>query len=423
MRTHFGLLIILVFFLAYLLYSDFASFTMCFNPSQYQEVNGQLLKNNNTVSDADLYAYAGWLYVRGEFEYFLNTTSGQRYPSLMYLIGHPPLAIYLMGLSIIIFNNQNIMSLVFASLTLIITYIISRRVLGGTFFTLIPPFILCLDKMFRYFSTVSRLDIYLTFFITLSVILYIYALKRPMFFLVFSLVLGLAVASKWSAAFLIPACIIYLVVRRNWRGLKLLLLSLPLALLSYILVFTVFFINGYTLQEFISLNLDVFKAQSGRRYQVGKAPFWILLYLLTGISGPGTSRVIYISETGEIVGYEPAMWGLHMLEYFNPFTWPLTFSASILAIYYAWRNREYIALFPSFWFFSFLAFMVNMGSLFEWYLLPILPAGYIAIAYVIKNIYIDSKNKSFAKLIIAMYCVAIAIWSLFIKVPAFIPLS
>jgi len=375
------------------------------------------------VSDADLYAYTGWLYVRGSPEYFLNMTSGQRYPPLMHITGHPPLAIYLIGLSIIIFNNQNVMSLVFASLTLIATYIISRRVLEESFFTLIPPFILCLDKMFLSFSTVSRLDIYLTFFTILSVVLYIYALKRPVFFLVFSLVLGLAVASKWSAIFLIPACIIYLVVRRDWRGLKLLLLSLPLALLSYILVFIVFFINGYTFQEFISLNLDVFKGQFERRYQVGKAPFWILLNLLTGISGPGTSRVIYISETGEIVGYEPAIWGLHMIEYFNPFTWPITFSASILAIYYAWRNREYIALFPSFWFFSFLAFMVNMGSLFEWYLLPILPAGYIAIAYTIKNIYIDSKNKRFAKLIIAMYCIAIAVWSLLIKVPAFIPLS
>jgi dolichyl-phosphate-mannose--protein O-mannosyl transferase len=375
------------------------------------------------MSDADLYAYVGWLYVRGRPEYFLNTSSGQRYPPLMHLTGHPPLAMYLIGLSIIVFNNQNIMSLIFASLTLITTYIISRRVLGGTFFTLIPPFILCLDKMFRNLSTVSRLDIYLTFFITLSVILYIYALKRPIFFPVFSLVLGLAIASKWSAVLLIPACIIYLVVRRDWKGLKLLLLSLPLAALSYILVFTVFFINGYTFQEFISLNLDIFKAQFGRRYQVGKAPFWILLNLLTGISGPGTSQVIYISKTGEIIEYGPVVWGLHMLECFNPFTWPITFSASILAVYYAWRNREYIALFPPFWFFSFLAFMINMGSLFEWYLLPILPAGYIAIAYTIKNIYIDSKNKRFAKLIIAIYCIAIAIWSLFIKVPDFIPLS
>jgi dolichyl-phosphate-mannose--protein O-mannosyl transferase len=67
--------------------------------------------------------------------------------------------------------------------------------------------------------------------------------------------------------------------------------------------------------------------------------------------------------------------------------------------------------------------MVNMGSVFEWYLLPILPAGYIAIAYVIKNIYIDSKNKRLAKLIIAIYCIAIAVWSLFIKIPDFIPLS
>jgi dolichyl-phosphate-mannose--protein O-mannosyl transferase len=421
-RTRLGFLAILVFFLAYLLYSSFASFTICFDPSQYQEVDGQLIRSNGIMSDADLYAYVGWLYVRGRPEYFLNTTGSQRYPPPMYT-SHPPLAMYLIGLSIIVFNNQNIMSLVFASLTLITTYIISRRVLGETFFTLIPPFILCLDKMFRHFSTISMLDIYLTFFVAFSVILYIYALKRPAFFPLFSLALGLAIASKWSAAFLIPACIVYLIVRRDWKGLKLLLLSLPLAVLSYILVFTVFFVNGYTFQEFINLNLDSFKGQSERRYQVGKAPFWILLNLLTGISGPGTSQVIYISKTGEIIGYGPVVWGLHMLEYFNPFTWPITFSASILAIYYAWRNREYIALFPTFWFFSFLTFMVNMGSLFEWYLLPILPAGYIAIAYVIKNIYMDSKNKRLAKLIITIYCTAIAVWSLFIEVPAFIPLS
>lgn len=404
--------VVLGFYVLYLLCVG-QGFYVVFDPDVYESMYRGLVVNGSFMSDADFYAYVGWRYICGD-------------DPLKLMCWHPPLSAYLIGLSILIFRNQNVMSLIMGFSTLILMFLVSKRILKG-FFGILPVYILCLDRMFLSFSSISMLDIYAVFFTVLSVFLYLKALERYRFIPIFMVFLGLALSSKWITGFLIPSLIAHLVLIRRWRFLKYSLMCLPLTIIVYVSVWLPAFLHGHTFQDLFQAHIRGVTGQLWRRYPqvtgiIGKAPFWILLNLLTGISGPGTRQTILISTSGELLEIEPVEYGLHMISYYNPLTWPLTFSSSILALYYS-RREGMTGILPPLWFFSFILATSFMGSVFEWYLLPILPAGYLSLAYTMEKIYRDTVRKWIAKTLITIYLILVAIWLLLINIPSFIKIG
>ncbi len=325
------------------------------------------------------------------------------------------MAKYFIGLSEIIFTNPSTMSFIFSMLTIIVVFLISREILGDSLFALMPPFMLALDKLFYEFSVISMLDIYVTFFVALSTLLFIKGLKNPKFFILASITFGLAMATKWIAIFLFPAFLVVLMLMRNWNNLKWFLASLPLAIIAYISTYAMFFVNGNSFNDFIELQKAMLNYQLFLRQHSYTPPLRILQILTTGISGQSVVYHYNINLTASEVTLVSTEYGIGMITEFNPLTWSIAFASAILAFYYAYKKRDYIALTIPVLLLTFIA-IFSTAQVFEWYLLPILFSGFISTAYLFKNFYENMKRKKLFNYFIIAYLIAIFIF-LFISIP------
>ena len=104
------------------------------------------------IQDHDLYAYAGWTYLAtGNLE----TVN----------IEHPPLGKYLVGLSILLFGNQNIGQLFWGFLFLLLFYQLTLKITKNVFLSLLIVFLFSLEKIFQDQLTHSLLNLPLAVFL------------------------------------------------------------------------------------------------------------------------------------------------------------------------------------------------------------------------------------------------------------------
>jgi len=357
------------------------------------------------IGDNDVYTYAGWKYVHGASPDEIN-------------FEHPPLAKYLIGLSAVVFNNPNVMGAALGVFSLLILYEFSKKTLGRSLFALVPVFMLSLERLFISFSSTSMLDIYLVFFLLLSILLYSHV-DSDVKLLGGSVALGLATACKLTGMLAIPSLMIPIIMRRKKSAWKQLLLGMLVAASVYCLSYVWFFILGHTIFDFSELQWKLLMFQIGRRYGLPYPPGRLLLTLLTGIVGPETRYTIYADEISKKITVATTH-GLSMAPEFNPLTWPLSFSGVIISFHEAIRTRNATLLQYSVFFFSFLI-PFSMGQGFVWYLLPLLPVGFLLLTDVLVRIYRKSNRKISLPFLIA-YLTALFVWLRLLSFPSFIRL-
>jgi len=397
--------IILVLIIVFFVYRCNNVFYVQFEPKAILEDYSISIHKGIIFSDDKLYALAGWRYISGTTPDTIN-------------FEHPPLAKYLIGLSELAFKNQALLSLVFSIMTLFLVYLISKKILLNFPFTLLPILILSMDKMYIQFSSVSMLDIYATFFTAFAIFLLILN-KGKWSFLFLYITVGLALSCKWITFFLVIIIPIYYLLNRNWENLKLYPLGLAIAFLTYSATYVVFFLAGNSILDFIYLQLRMLGFHQGMRVGMGAPPpFWILLNFLLGIEGPSEITVIHFDIVNTIFSFAPPEKGISLITTYNPLTWPLSFSATILALFYLFRENKKMFAIPLV--FISLLIATSTGKPFIWYLLSALPFAFISLVYVIERIYIKSENKITAKLIITAYIISIIVWSLFVNLPSYI---
>jgi hypothetical protein len=385
-------------------------FTVRFTPEAMGKEYESFLHGGSFFSDDKLYAWAGWLYIHGHLPNEVN-------------FEHPPLAKYFIGLSEVVFGNHVLLSLVFSILTLIIVFFLSRFFIKNPLFALFPVFMLSLDKLFVSFSSSSMLDVYLLFFSSLSAFIFVKALRDRRFTPLFYVAVGLAIACKWIGIFILLSMLAYCLLRRDKWNLKFLPFGIALSLVTYAFTYIAFFLAGQGLQDFVSLQLKMYRFQHFMRFERGTPPpFWILLHFLTGIEGPAEfATVEIIEEAGKVtVRTLSVKYGLSLIKAFNPLTWPASFSSSIMSLYYARKKGDAVFLIVPIAFFSLLA-LISFGQVFVWYILPGLPFAFISLAYFIESIYKESKNKKAVALFILAYTIALSIWSIAVQLPSFLP--
>lgn len=357
------------------------------------------------ITDSDLYAYAGWNYVSGVSPDKIN-------------FEHPPLAKYLIGLSAVVFSNPNAIGVALGTFSLLILYELSKKLLGRSLFALVPVYMLSLEKIFITFSSTSMLDIYLVFFLLLSILLFSHPHKY-VGLLGGSVTLGLACACKLTAFLAIPSLIVPLIVRRKKIPWKLLLLSVLVAALAYCSTYAWFFVLGHSPFDFLELQWKMLTFQAGRRYGESPPAGRLLLTLLTGIAGPETRNLIYVDEISNTITVV-TIHGLSMVREFNILTWPLCFSGAVLSSYQAARTRNTVLLQSCVYFFSFLIpFTVSQS--FVWYLLPAFPIGMLLLTNNLKEIF-EKTDRPVSYLVFLAYLAALFAWSRFIAFPSFIEL-
>jgi 4-amino-4-deoxy-L-arabinose transferase-like glycosyltransferase len=341
-------------------------------PAQYDPAYFQRAYNlfkagqPTTFTDDMLYAYAGWTYVHGLSPDQVN-------------FEHPPLAKYLIGVSELLFHDPVTLGIIFAVATLVIVYLISSRLMPP-YFALVPVWFLAFDRLFIYSSAVSLLDIYMTFFVTACVILFLLFRHSKWLPIVLGVSIGLAVATKWTAIFVVP------------------------------------------FMDFVALQFRMLSYQSYMRFGRGSPPhFWLLFNVITGIEGPGTNTIVVINTARRTIDTIGTHTGFSLLVMFNPFTWTASVPATLGAAYYGWKHNQRPAILHALLFWS-LVLLLSYGLVFYWYILPALPFAVISLAYVIWHL--TKKVKVTIQLpIVIGYLVAMVVWSFVIFLPGFFAVS
>jgi len=127
---------------------------------------------------------------------------------------HPPLGKWLIGLGIKIFGNNEfgwrISSAIFGVLSIFLIYLIVKKLFASESLALAAAFLLSFDGLNLVMSRVALLDIFLMVFILLT--FYLLILNK---YILSGVAIGCALAVKWSAAFVIIALIIFVIIEQK----------------------------------------------------------------------------------------------------------------------------------------------------------------------------------------------------------------
>jgi len=358
------------------------------------------------LSDNDLYAYAGWRYVTGASPDDIN-------------LEHPPLAKYLIGISEVLFNNPNVIGAAFGVLSLIILYELSKRLLGHSLFALVPVYMLSLERIFIGISSASMLDIYLVLFLLLSIYCFSGG-DSDAKLLAGAIALGLASACKLIAVLAVPSLILPVITRRRRKAWKFIVQVMLAAALVYCLCYARFFMDGRSVEDFLEMQCRMVSMQYGMRCGRSYAPGRLVLTLLTGIIGPETRNLIYVDEAAKEIITIVTRHGLSIATEFNLLTWPVCFSAAVLSTFHAIKRRNTELLQSCAYFFSFLV-PLSFAQSFVWYLLPVLPIGFLLLTTNLKKI-VKESNGRLSSILMFIYMGALLLWLRFLILPSFIEL-
>jgi dolichyl-phosphate-mannose--protein O-mannosyl transferase len=132
-------------------------------------------------------------------------------------IVHPPLGKWLIALGIWIFGDTaagwRVVAALFGLLSIALIYLVTKRLFSSEYLALLAAGLMTIDGLHLVMSRTALLDIFLMFFLLAAFL----ALLYEKHFLV-AILLGLALATKWSALYFILAIGIYLLFT-NWKKL------------------------------------------------------------------------------------------------------------------------------------------------------------------------------------------------------------
>jgi predicted membrane-bound dolichyl-phosphate-mannose-protein mannosyltransferase len=320
-----------------------------FDPEYWQEryLKSQWVVPNSqqSIGDDGLYAHAGWKYIHGADPSLLNAEI-------------PPFGKYLIGLSEVIFNNQNIFSLLSGILVLISFFFLNKIIFKNTILPLLCVFLLSADPLFYSQLRAPYLD---SLYLSLLILIFISVLRER--FILANIFLGLMVATKASIpTFAIVSSVIvcYLFYMKENLLIKKFLISLPISVIVFLITYTQYFILGHNIMDFLGLQK------------------WILNFYSSGAQGQ-PDAVWQMLLTGKW----PTWWGT--VETVSEWTiiWPISFLATLYYFYKVFpKRRQYKSTLLGFWIITYLIFLSFVPA-WPRYLLVILPFMYILLIWVI----------------------------------------
>lgn len=127
---------------------------------RYEHSQYQLPLSQRIIGDEGLFAYSGYRLINGDNPFSIN-------------VDKPPVAKYLFGLSILLFQNPLYVVMLFGFATLVVFYFIARHFLKNNSSAFFATTILFLDPLFFSQFWVTALDLIQLFFLLLNILLLI----------------------------------------------------------------------------------------------------------------------------------------------------------------------------------------------------------------------------------------------------------
>lgn len=236
-------------------------------------------KKQILMGDDGLYTYAGWEYINGRDPTTLNAEI-------------PPFGKYLIGLSIKIFDNQNVFALISGILALLAFYLLNLVFTKDKLLAILPVSAFSIEPLFYTQLAAPFLDL---LYLSLLLFTFLFIVRKK--YILAAIFLGLMASTKSSLSTFIlvgTTISIYTLLVEVWgknrKTLNLLetnffLLSILAAGFTFLLTYSVFFLQGNSFRQFLGVQK------------------WILSFYSIGVKGSiltGLADATY-REVGQLV--------------------------------------------------------------------------------------------------------------------------
>lgn len=204
-------------------------------------------KKGTWLPDETLYAFNGGALITGVSPILVN-------PEV------PPVGKYMIGLSAIVFNNEDIIILITLCISLVLLYLVGVQVLSSKLFAVIPVVLLSFEPIFLNQLIYSPLlDIIQLMFLLAAIYFFnsVFNNKKNaiLFFGLSNICLGLFIGTKFYATG-VPVALAFLsvlLVRKDIYLVKMFLITLPLAIFVLLFSYIRVLILGYPFMKFLGI--------------------------------------------------------------------------------------------------------------------------------------------------------------------------
>ena len=290
----------------------------------------------------------------------------------------PPLGKYIIGLSTIVFNNDSVVILVSAILSLFLLYILGLQIFSTRSFALIPPFFLSFEPIFKnQLIYTPLLDILQLVFLLSLFYCFNKGLKTKrslLFFFLANLFLGFFISTKFfvSGFTIIAAWFLVLLLKKDKKRLINITLTLPISLFVLLFSYVRVFAFGYSINKFLGIQKWVYLYHQS--FLILPFSVWPLLLFDKWYVWFGNKAIITDGQ-----------WSL---------TWPIlsliTIISIILYVFKKIPKNESLEVLIS-WVIVYMAFL-SLGETFSRYFVILIPILYIISVYGILSIFKNYKK-------------------------------
>lgn len=285
---------------------------------------------------------------------------------------HPPLSKLMMVTGMKVFGEDSfgwrIPQAIFGTLSILMVYLLSKKIFKDEVVALLSSFIFSLDGLFLVLTRMAMNDVYVLFFMLTSV--YFFMSEKDK---LSALSLGFAIASKWSAIWTIPILFVLWLRRKNKFSPSLFISFLILPIGIYLLTYLPMFLTGHDLGTWWGMQQQMWWYHTGlRATHPYTSPWW---------SWPLDLRPVYLYTSEEIGGMVSRIYAIG-----NPLIFWFGLVSIVMALTYAYfeKNKKL-----GFIVFSYLIFFVPWAAspriMFLYHYLPSVPFMCMATAYVIRR--------------------------------------
>ncbi len=297
-------------------------------------------KAKHEFSDSELYSILGYKYIKGQDPTALH-------PEV------PPLGKQLIGLSIVLFRNQNIINLILGLLELGVLYLISLKLFPNSTLPILVIILESMDSEFRYLLTTANLDTSQLLAFSLSIYFFIRGLKSRNWFYLSALCLGLSMTIKFYFNGLLLLSILQVVLVLNKRFYSFISFnkSLLLTVVGYFIPYLPRFAHDPSLISFL------------------KFQRWLTGWWAGNAQAPWGGGIRMIA-TGWWRTWWPGPEFIRVSEW--NILWPSITLLGVLAIVFIALRKDILALLIWLWVGTYLIF-ISMTSAFPRYFLLVSP--------------------------------------------------
>lgn len=285
---------------------------------------------------------------------------------------HPPFAKLAMVMSMVLVGETSfgwrLPAALFGTGSVYLVYVLTKELFKKEKVALLAAFLFSLDGLALVLSRIGMNDIYLVFFLLLTIILF---LKNKIVFS--SIALGLAASAKWTTLWLLPILVVTFILKQKRikiSYLSFLIIPVAIYVCSYLFMFT----SGHTFDIFWGMQKQMWWYHTGLvATHPFSSPWW---------SWPVLGRPIWLYTSGEHNGVISNIYAMG-----NPIIFWGGLASIFLTSWYALKDKSKSAAFVVASYAGlFMPWAFSPRIMFLYHYFPAVPFLCISLAYCLSRL-------------------------------------